>query len=810
MIETSKSPAEKSEGKRREDVRREQFLERKEQAYQQKRSEDAQNKAELEAKRNENEIAIKNGSRVPNIRKESKKKIQTVDTSWNITDGNHKSANMSACEKTGSMLPKLKMKTRSSRESEQETLKLAPAPPPNPSVSYSGIRPSGIRTSYSGHARRELTHPTRGEKQYPGPKPLFHPNQPQVNTPRSVESAYTPHVRPHPADQVKELDGKSQLNSHDSSPDSGHLRETHLLEDDDNLYNQPELTASNTLSAGAKSRWGEGQQNSAPAPAFDADELSSSPAERFQARNNPQKDPRKRQQMLAPTKTAQRQSQQPQQPPPAPQQTSAPRLTEAEPEAFFRDDENDRGDDGEVKNSTPPPLSQNRPAVYTKSIPSNALWKGLMYAHQKKVGQVGLVDVTGGYKNDDMRPSVNMRGSLKFLQELKLSCFVDVQSFQKHVKQVDQIVEVISPDQSMRAFVREMVQCDKIGIYQLDNNGDKDDKDADGGAEKLEKGEVMKTAIAPIRLIAFAPAKIPDLRVFYNLPKENQIFALLVTTSSSVKNHFERIKKWERESVKEKAELELTETKKREEAEGKHSDEDLGADQTAVEIGDSAVSLDTSAHKSLQGTVGEAQQEPAGTTNEDAVTAETTTNDAPLSARPSYQSAPQQPPQPAPAPVDPRLARRQAVKSEATAPTKPDKANKEPSNSKKLENIAKFKAFLKFSSSKMRKRGIDGERYRISAPPFVSSESDKLRSILEYHKCEEATGPYTEAVKGATLRFIHLQQILYVPTMPDIVQARCNKAIKFFLFGIHEKVSKKLWKVNEIYRSGGYLCLILI
>ncbi|TIA87815.1 hypothetical protein E3P99_02942 [Wallemia hederae] len=698
--------------------------------------------------------------------------------------------------------------------------------------------------------------PAKGQKSYKGPPPGQH-----------KQSARQPPP-----------DWNSNQRRHHAN--GGRVSESNMLDNDDDddllesagsrsFHNQKQRTASNTLPLGAKSRWG-GGQNKASEPARPA-EPSSPIVDPIPARNEPQKDPRKRQQQqqqaaAAAAAAAQAhndnndRAQPPQQqtrvqqiqssPPPPPQRPPSPpsvpvaRPIEPVPEALFKeDDEEDNESDDKAlptsvnKESPPPPLSHDRP-VYTKNIPSEALWKGLMYAHRKRVATIGLLDVTGEDDNGDDIPRLSMQQPLQALSELKLDCFVDVCSFQKHVNQVDQIVEVLSPDQSMRDFIKQMVELDKIGVYRLDEAIENNEKEG----EDVEEGEVTKQK--PIRLIAFAPAKIPDLRVFYNLPKENQIFALLVITTSGVIHHFERIEQWDGEDVysedeeeKARVEREVDENKKREyqemmrQEEIKTREEATQARDNAFTDAQDSASMVTS--NSSGSTVrGDAQQEPVRGNREvlsnhaDAVKAPPVA----MTAHPQEQRQPPPQPQPArqpatapahaPAPGDPRLTLRPAGQNEAVASTSATPASTSTSRDPRLAHnkkqraserprhlvLEEYKFALSFSSSRMTdNKKIDGKTYRISASQYHEDESNQLRALLnELHRCVEVRGsPQDEAAKKAPLRFIHLRQIPHVHSMPNLVQTRRNKDVKFFLFGTDSRVSKALWRMQEIYKSGG-------
>ncbi|TIB31361.1 hypothetical protein E3P84_02970 [Wallemia ichthyophaga] len=1074
------------EAKRREDERRKQLLEREKEkdrqeevkrkaVESQKKADEAIRKAEQEEKRRENELAIKNGSKVPTIRKRDPPKVQSVEALWNTIDGHQNAARLSVYEKTtGNKLPKVgghKDSCVGNGAGSAETTAHTPAP----SSSFNGIRP---RSSYSGKAdnadnpridQPQMSPPLQQQNlqnlplQLPSPPQPAQQQQPQQQSRvqanrkgQQPSSQFKPPARQaqqpmdniYPARQTQEpqeiIHPARQQNNFDSPSNGVFTREKNMLEDNEEdfekydtsksakkLQKQSERTASNTLPLGSKRSWGGGQQSGAPVSTSTSTSTSTSasasapaPAqalaprrsteEPLQARNQPNKDPRKlRQQqqqaakaekeaqaahatkskqeaqaaqtaqtaqteeavkaqgeheLKAPHAQAQAQLQLQQQPRQPPQ---PPSLAESVPEALFRDDDKEKANtrkdskEGVVlpnnlrRESTPPQPSHDLPVMYSKNLPTDALWKGVMFAHQKRLGNVGFVDVTIASEEENVAPPMSMKDSLQSLKELKLVCFLDAQSFKKHVNQVNQVVEVMSPDFSMRRFLKELVGFDKVGIFQVD-----------GGDNSAESDE--------IRFIAFAPAKIPDLRVYFNLPKENQIFALLVTMPRNVKLQFEKIDKWDRENAnnedededdkirvqreiaetkrceeanreslteatatdqrvtanghstsmdvsinegigvtqpaivvdgetgsaeltdndatnvnnatsvnnaslgsqaapptasqpvlvstpapapqsaqptsqpvsqstsasadprlsrhqadnnigktptpepsglpqelveKEKAKRNLIETNKREQVEKKQREETTAAGKGVVSNGHSFATMHTSTSKESQHSNATSSDDAASNRNANTNAAATTTpqsalTDPRVSRRQTENKGASAPSSSTSAGTsrDPRLARNQQIKTAKEEMIKKEAGGAPPlSMSKTLEEIAKYKKELNFSSSKMRSLGIDGKLYRISAPPFVSEQSNQLRLILTHHKCKEATGNFEEASRAATLRFIHLQQIDYVASMPGITDARCNKSVRFFLFGKNEKIPKELWKVNEIYRCGGLI-----
>ena len=381
-----------------------------------------------------------------------------------------------------------------------------------------------------------------------------------------------------------------------------------------------------------------------------------------------------------------------------------------------------------------------------KPIPKSCYWRGRFMTQAQNLGEIGI----GEDEHQSVHDELNFKSLLSTIPELKVRSFMDVMKLLALKSlEVIQITKLWPSDETKwEKFIKDLVDINKVPILEVNN-----------------------------AYIVFAPSKIPDLRLTFSLPKGNQIFAIMVKGLGRFERQLESVEKY-----------------------GK---------------------IDESPKKVDQRTQSQQQPQPQ---------LENDLNNKQIHQRISHPQHPQQPSaetaSSASTTVTTKTVAVSSTNTNNNADTINSTINKDNDNNinnnkigdnngveirsgdhssteNKLELLKSYKEKLGFSKTSMERKRVAGQNYRISAPVFLQDEIDMLKELLSTIGCNDIIGNYMEAVKRAPIRFIHVQQIDHVYSMPDIVEARANNNIKFFLFGTYDKIPKELWSVHEIYRCGG-------
>ena len=384
-----------------------------------------------------------------------------------------------------------------------------------------------------------------------------------------------------------------------------------------------------------------------------------------------------------------------------------------------------------------------------KPIPKSCYWRGRFMAQAQNLGEIGI----GEDEHQSVHDDLNFKSFLSSIPELRVRSFMDVTKLLTLKSlEVIQITKLWPSDETKwEKFTKELVDINKVPIFEFNN-----------------------------AYIVFAPSKIPDLRLTFSLPKGNHIFAIMVKGLGRFERQLESIEKYGKVDELPKRVID-------------QRTQSQPQPQPQLENGLNNKQI----HQRISQPTSQPQQ-PSAVTAPSASTTVTTTNIAVSSTTNTNNNA-------------------NAINSTINKDTDNNINNNNIGNNNgveirsgghsstenKSELLKSYKEKLGFSKTSMERKRVTGQNYRISAPVFLQDEIDMLKELLSTIGCNDIIGNYMEAVKRAPIRFIHVQQIDHVYSMPDIVEARANNNIKFFLFGTYDKIPKELWSVHEIYRCGG-------